>query len=284
MAEDPVRLVDEGGSELMHSLLSAVREEQPKHAAMQRTLTVLGVGTALTVVASSSSALTAGSAAGSFSGAVSLGSAKGVAAPALMVIKWLSAGLLTGLVATSAVYVVTQPTVVNSPAGSATSVLAKQVALQSRRQPRVLASASNAENAPDIPAQVELPASAPEVRSAPAPAAGAAEPSELSLSARVPPSSSADHDAQLAAELALLDRARQALAAGNAASAMRSLNDYDARFEHPNLLPEALYLRLEAFTLKGDRYETENVARRMLQAFPAGPHAARARAVLGVDK
>ena len=80
MAEDPVRLLEDEGSELMHSLLSAVREEQPKHAAMQRTLTVLGVGTALTAVASGSSALSAGSAAGGFSGAVSLGSAKGAAA------------------------------------------------------------------------------------------------------------------------------------------------------------------------------------------------------------
>jgi hypothetical protein len=284
MAEDPVRLLEDEGSELMHSLLSAVREEQPKHAAMQRTLTALGVGTALTSIASGSSALSASSAAGGFSGAVSLGSAKGAAGPALMVIKWLSAGLLTGLVATSAVYVVTQPTAVNSPAGSATSVLAKQVALQRSHPPRVLASASSAAKAPEIPEQVELPAASPEVRSIPAPAADAAGPSELPLSARVPPSSSADHDAQLAAELSLLDRARQALAAGNAASALRSLNDYDARFEHPNLLPEALYLRLEAFTLKGDRSETENVARRMLQAFPAGPHAARARAVLGVDK
>ena len=93
-----------------------------------------------------------------------------------------------------------------------------------------------------------------------------------------------DPDAQLAAETALLDRARQALASGNASSAVRTLNDYDARFAHPNLLPEALYLRLEALTLQGDAAGTQAVARRLLSTFPGGPHAARARAVLGLDK
>ena len=93
-----------------------------------------------------------------------------------------------------------------------------------------------------------------------------------------------DPAAQLAAELALLDDARQALAASSATRALRSLNDYDLRFEHPNLAPEALYLRLEALTLQGDKAGTEAVARRLLGSYPRGPHAARARSVLGIDR
>jgi hypothetical protein len=274
MAEDPVRFLDEDKSELMRSLLSAAREEQPMHAAVARTLTVLGVGTALATVATSSAAAGVASGAGAqgLAAAASVSSANGVLGTSLLVVvKWLGAGVVMGLVATSAVYVVTQP---NLPASEPPS---PKIALGKPVSPERTARADHATSV-----------SAPEVTEEPA-AAKSPAPSNAALSATAAPSVSGvpaevDPDAQLAAETALLDRARQALASGNASSAVRTLNDYDARFAHPNLLPEALYLRLEALTLQGDQPETQATARRLLRAFPGGPHAARARAVLGLDK
>ncbi len=274
MADDPVRFCDEQQSELMRSLLSAAREEQPKHAAIARTLTAVGVGTALlTVAANGAAAGVAGTAGAQGLAAVAtVSSAKGALGTTLLVVvKWLGAGMVMGLVATSAVYVATQPNVPASPPPSPKVALAKPV------PPDRGARAVNA-----------VAERAPEVTEAP-PAAKSPAPSNAALSAAAAPSVSGvsaelDPDAQLAAETALLDRARQALARGNASSAIHSLTDYEARFSHPNLLPEALYLRLEASALQGDQPGAQAAAQRLLRSFPGGPHAARARAVLGLDK
>ncbi len=86
----------------------------------------------------------------------------------------------------------------------------------------------------------------------------------------------------LAAEVAALDSARQALAGGDAARTLELLSAYEAHFSEPRMMPEALYLRLEALTVLGDKAGMEAVARRMLRLYPASPHSARARAVLGL--
>ncbi|MES1174488.1 MAG: hypothetical protein ABUL62_09165 [Myxococcales bacterium] len=277
MAEDPVRLFDESGSALLKSLLSAARDEAPNHAALQRTLTAVGVGSALIATAGTASAAAAGSvvAAQGVAGAASLGGAKGVAsATLLVVIKWLGAGAIAGILATSAIYAVTEsalppPSAAPVPVGKATA-------------PAIVKARSGAA----VPA-LEAPEQIAEPTASAAPAAPSAAPvASVIASAPQPISVSAEVDpaAPLAAELALLDSARQALAAGNSARALRALNDYDVRFEHPNLAPEALYLRLEALTLQGDKAGTQAVARRLLRSYPNGPHAARARSVLGLDQ
>ena len=62
------------------------------------------------------------------------------------------------------------------------------------------------------------------------------------------------------------------------------LSGHEKRFPEGRMLPEALYLRLEAFTLRRDQSNAEAVARRILSVYPSSPHAARARAVLRLDK
>ena len=99
-----------------------------------------------------------------------------------------------------------------------------------------------------------------------------------------PAAGAADSSAPLAAEVAALDSARQALAAGDAARTLELLNGYEAHFSEPRMMPEALYLRLEAFSLQGDKSDMEAVARRILRLYPASPHSARARAVLGLKE
>jgi hypothetical protein len=283
MAEDPVPLFDESGSELLKSLFSAARDEQPSAQAVQRTLAVIGVGSAVLGTASTASAAGAavGNAAGAPSviGAASLGSAKGVAsATLLVVVKWLGAGAVAGLVATSAIYAVSEPVlpapVVTHPAVAA--VAPTDTAKVPLTAPFSAATEPEVHAEPEVKAEPEPASARAGVSAATLPSTAPPAPQPLSVAAEVDPA------APLAAELALLDSARQALAAGNAARALRSLNDYDVRFVHPNLAPEALYLRLEALTLQGDKAGTEATARRLLRAYPAGPHAARARSVLGI--
>ncbi len=273
MAEDPIRLLDEGGSELLQSLLSAAREEQPSHAAVQRTLTAVGVGAAVATVATTASAAATGATQG-LAGVASFGSAKGVMSTTLFVVlKWVGAGALAGIVATSAVYAVSEPHVPSPHAAEANGpVVASAPPKAPPAQGNALPTHEGVEPPPPVPATSA--ALAPSA--APGTSARVALP-PVSVPAEVDP------DTQLAAELGVLDNARQAVAAGNAPRALQSLNDYDARFTRPNLLPEALYLRLEALTLQGDKSGTEAIARRILRSYPSGPHAARARAVLGLE-
>jgi TolA-binding protein len=256
MTDDPVRLLDEDGSELLRSLLSAAREEQPRDAALESTLAAVGVA-----AAAASAAGTAAAAHGAL-GAASLGSTKAAASSTLLiVVKWLGIGAVVGAVATQTVYGVSGAFApAPRPAPSAVVV---PVAPAPPNAPKV---------APPIGELPDVPTPPPPVISAPVVVAQpSAAPAE------------SDTSTPLAAEVAALDGARQALASGDAAHALDLLNDYDARFPAPRMMPEALYLRLQAFTLQGDKSDGEAVARRILRVYPSSPHAARARAVLGLN-
>jgi TolA-binding protein len=260
MTDDPVRLLDEGGSELLRSLLSAAREEQPRDAALESTLAAVGVAAA----GASAAGTAATTAAHGALGAASLGSTKAAASSTLLiVVKWLGIGAVVGAVATQTVYGVSG---VFAPAARPvpSAVVVPLAAPVVPNAPKV---------APPIGQLPDVPAPPPPVISAPAVVAQpSAAPAE------------ADTSTPLAAEVAALDGARQALASGDAAHALDLLNDYDARFPAPRMMPEALYLRLQAFILQGDKSDSEAVARRILRVYPSSPHAARARAVLGLNK
>jgi hypothetical protein len=285
MTDDPIRLLDDEGSELLKSLISAGREEEPQAAALRRTLVAVGVAGVLSTTSAAAAASNAATAAGASGspavGALAGGSAsasaaatstavagaaKSVASSTLIVVaKWLAVGALTGTVASSAVYGVSGALTPAPVASSASAVGPTPSA------PKVLPRRSNpADEVREIPAPppIEVPPPPPAVGPAPA----AAEPSAERAGS------------SLAAEVMALDSARQALGAGDAPRTLDLLNGYEARFREPRMLPEVLYLRLEAFTLKGERANAEAVARRILLVYPTSPHAARARAVLGLDK
>jgi len=266
MTDDPIRLLDEGGSELLRTLISAAREEEPERAALQRTLIAVGVAAALTTATASASGAVGSAGVGGASGAagtVALGSAKSVASSTLLVVvKWLAIGALTGTIASSAVYGVTgaltpQPSVISSAPLLQDTVKA----------PPSLPRAVTAPNLPEIPPPPAIVTPPPQVAAGPA----ASQPAP-------------DVGAPLAAEVAALDGARQALGSSDAERTLQLLNGYEARFPEARMLPEALYLRLEAYTLKVDKSNAEGVARRILRVYPSSPHAARARTVLGLDR
>jgi hypothetical protein len=95
------------------------------------------------------------------------------------------------------------------------------------------------------------------------------------LSAPLPSSSSG-----LPRELAMLDRARAALAEGDPALALSMIDAYFARFERPELAPEATVLAIQALVRAGDRDAARRRASAFLAANPSSPYAARVRSML----
>lgn len=83
----------------------------------------------------------------------------------------------------------------------------------------------------------------------------------------------------LAAEVALLDRARTALAARDARGALELLADYDRKHGAGALQQEASRLRIEAL-LQIDVRAAQELAGRFLNDHAGSPHAPRIRALL----
>jgi hypothetical protein len=266
MTDELVRLLDDEGSDLLRSLISAGREEEPSSAALQRTLAAVGAGVALSAAAATLSVPGSFNALGSASSAT-VGVAQRAASSLLgLVGKWLALGVVIGTVASGAAYSVTSPPAARSvarlpaAAGHGPAV----AAAPHLRAPQV------SPEAPELLPEVALSARVVAEPPVPSGARPATEPKS-------------DPGVPLSAEVAALDRARQALSASDPARALELLSGYEARFPEARMLPEALYLRLEAFTRSGDPASAESIARRILRAYPASPHAARARAALRLE-
>jgi hypothetical protein len=108
--------------------------------------------------------------------------------------------------------------------------------------------------------------------------------SDVNAHAATAPSASAAppiDSEHLAEEVALVDRARRALASGDTAGALATLDEYERRFSLRKFAPEALYLRMEALVREGRSDQARSVAAELAARYPRSPHTARARQVLG---
>jgi hypothetical protein len=85
----------------------------------------------------------------------------------------------------------------------------------------------------------------------------------------------------LAGELAALDAARAALAAGDARRALAGADAYDRDYPHGVLAQEAAVVRIEALHALGDDARARRLARAFLDAHPSTAHADRLRTILG---
>jgi hypothetical protein len=95
------------------------------------------------------------------------------------------------------------------------------------------------------------------------------------------PRPKASPDERLAEELALIDRVRTSVDSRNTALASTLLAEHERRFgKSAQFAPEARYLRLEIMVATGRSEEARHLAHEILERDPAGPHAARARALL----
>ena len=258
---EPKRWIDEGPPVAVERLLRAAAAERPTEQARARTLTAIGVGLGAGGAAATAGAATAGAAVGA--------KATGLVATSVLV-KWGAAGafLAAGVVAGKV-------TLDRAPGGAAHGVPTAAAPSTAAAAPGAV-EARPLEHA-SVPA---APEPATSVVSA-APLANSAVKQRRAVAsprAGDAPPEDAEH---LAQEVALVDRARGALARGDAARALAALDDYEARFTRRKFAPEALYLRMEALLRAGHSDAARGVAEKLAKSYPTSPHAARARQVLG---
>ncbi|MGK3990129.1 hypothetical protein WME99_44205 [Sorangium sp. So ce136] len=113
----------------------------------------------------------------------------------------------------------------------------------------------------------------------PPPAAVASPPRSTTAASRARSAPVAPADA-LREQVALIDRARDALGAGDAAGCLSELDAYDRRFPRSAMGEEATVLRIEALIRLGARARAADLGRRFLASRPTSPHAAGVRALL----
>ena len=257
---DPRRMLDDalgddGGDAA--ALLRSARFDSPSDDARNRAAIALGIagGTALGTMAASAGASGAVGAAG----AGKVGAIGGGA----MLFKWIGVGVAGAFLAVTAVKLV-----VPHDAGDRDAVRpASSVAAPARDPfavippPRPIATISTPSAAPSV-API-APSNAQQAGSARTAVSASASPSARPLS--------------IADEIALLDKARTALADGDTASALRILDAHDRAFPNGALGPEASVLRIDALADAGDETNARAEAKRFLAAHPNGPQSRHVR-------
>jgi hypothetical protein len=269
---DPTRLVEKRG--LAGSLLRVGAEELPSRDHVRRVALAIGAGAAL----GSSTAAATGAAAGTAGSVIS--KAGGPVTFAVLG-KWLGIGTLTGvLTVTSAAQV--ERMRARSVAADA-PVPTVEVAAP--------ALAPVAFVAPDVPPPPEVeaipaPPAKPSVSPAP-PAPGRAkvvEPAPAMNEETLPQAAPSRTDdgaaAELAPEIAFVDRAWQALQRRDHDRALSELATYELRFPDLRLHPEVLFLRMEAERQLGHTENAVALARQIVSVYPRSAQAARARSIL----
>jgi len=77
----------------------------------------------------------------------------------------------------------------------------------------------------------------------------------------------------LTREVRSLDVARAALQRGDPAGALAQLDRHDREFENGAMRTESAVLRVDALAARGDKQAAQTLAKQLLLAHPAGPHA-----------
>jgi hypothetical protein len=272
---EPRRLLEDGGSDLERALLHSARADAPSPASRRKTLVVLGlaggIGAAVTTTTAASTATT---------------TALVKSAGTLALLKWVGAGVVCGAVTLGIVNAV-------SPVddGGLTRPSGAQQALADEgggtRPGKALPPPK-----PPVDDEGARPPVGDEGAKPPVGDEGA-RPAEVTsaapIAAEAAPAASGPAPAvvkpaptSLAEEVAALDGAREALVGGDAARALRALDDHDRRFSRGALGPEATVLRIEALVQRGDRAAATRLGTAFLAAHPRSPLAARLRTLLGL--
>ena len=270
---DPERLVESSESEVERLLLRAGRDGAPREARRRTLLAATGAVTGST--------LTAGNA----TGAAAAGKAAlGAKVASLVSLKWAAVIGLASLGAVAGTIAV----------GTARDGLSARSAAPSADAEKAEAPrAARAFAAPSPLRTSAAPPSSPSVSSPSMPSAPPAPSTSVPvLVHRVPPAEGAPSTvpggaarasvgASAAVELTMLDEARSAIARGDPARALSTLDEYAGWFPHGALAPEASVLRIEALVAAGDRPAAMRAAQSFLQANPTSPYVQRIESLLG---
>ena len=251
----PRTRIEEGATDFERELLRSWEREQPSDAAREGALALVGVASppASTAVAAGLKAATG--AAGSMAPKAAT---LGIAALG----KWAIVG--AGVV----VLAVGGATVEYARSSSPSSPSQETPVTVSAAAPVVAATPTATATAEASSAPAPLPTAVPPPV-VPVPPAAPAAPAALE-----PPRPPA---LGLGQQVAALDRARDALASGNAGGALRLVDEYDRQFPRGALAQEATALRIEALFQQGNRDAAVRMAERFLAANPKSPHAGRIR-------
>jgi hypothetical protein len=302
---------------LERRLLEAARLERPDSRSHRRALLALAGGAALGSATASSAAATlgaAGSASGTgtmaaasgagaaapsgaaaAAGATALGGAKAVvgAATLIGVAKAVAIGAISGVVVLGAAQRIQQPEPAR-PAPRAT--VAAEIERPLPRPLEPARAARPAAPAVDVGADERVvdvsPATAPADQPAPAQPPRvekkvAPKPAPIAAAARVEPIEvpAATNDAprataSLSEEVAMLDRARDALMRRDPIQALGILDAYERAKVGSTLSAEAALLRIEALVQRGETARAAWLAEEFLRAHPQSPVADRMRSII----
>lgn len=240
--KDPRPLLDDGATALELTLLQAGDADGPSPQARQAALAALGLGGAL-LAASSPAAATAG------------GTAVTSGARLLAVKWWVVGALVTASGAAGLGYAARQSQ--PAPVSRSSAVLARQPA------PPVLPISA----APSPPA------------ADPTPSPSVASPLERPPAAPARAASSAGNPS-IEEQIALVERARSAVANRKPAAALAALDEYQRRFPAGVLGQEATLLRIETLLASGDKATATRLGRRFLERYPRSPMAARVKTLI----
>jgi len=244
---DPGHLLsDPNASDLDRLLLEAWQDERPPADGRAKTLAALGLGSSAATVG----ALTSG-------GLASAGSIAPKAAATAGMLKWL---FLAGFVASM---------------GTAAFLYARPFSLEV--QPQTTTAPPGTAMLPARPpvATDDAPLSAANATPVPVPA--------LPATAAVAKASvkRADESDSLGNQIAAIDGARRALAAGDADHAEELAKSYQTRFPDGTFLEEAETLRIEALVKNGERAKAQVLGASFLRAHPASLYAPKVRSLVG---
>jgi len=263
---DPPRLLDQATGTLTSRLLRAGVDEQPSDVVLRRTLAAAGTGIA---IASTTTAAAAGS------------GATGVAPVTLLALaKWVGVGTLGGLVTITAATQLGAPRARSTDQGAPTHVEAAPT-LQRGLKTETKGANIPVITADDTSATPSSPVMALREKASPDPrrANETSEPHDPpSLAAPVP--TLVNPPAPLAEEVSFVDRGWASIRSREYARVLADLAVYERRFPNMSLLPEVLFLRMQAESELGNPDRAKAYARRILSAFPQSPQSARARDVL----
>lgn len=252
---------------LAAELLQAAAKERPSDHGMQQTLLALGLSGAVLSGAAVAAATAGGaqltrvasaSAATSSVGLTSAGTIKTVSAT--LIIKWVGIGVLGGVgLAGVATVASPMPSAIVRVAPPRTAEVSRTRAKPTRSEPRTAALVAST-----APVAVPVAPSTPRVVAVEPRASNR----ELDLGER------------LAAEVAYVDRARSLLAASPSSQGLSLLEGYEQKFHEARLLPEVLFLQIDAYERAGRSAEARRAAQRLVDTFPKSPHVGRARKLL----